>query len=127
MTPTLRDSLVASERHIDVWLAYYHEIADPKLHQSYRALLTEEERGKEFRFYFPDDQRRYLVTRALVRTVLSRYLHVPPTDWRFANNRYGYGSAMLWVFFAVILAITLVVQRSSRRWVHYEVDSETER
>jgi multiple sugar transport system permease protein len=45
----------------------------------------------------------------------------------FANNRYGYGSAMLWAFFAVILAITLVVQRSSRRWVHYEVDSETER
>ena len=89
MTPSSRDSLVASEHHIDVWLAYYHEIADPQLHQTYRALLTEEERGKEFRFYFPDDQRRYLVTRALVRTVLSRYLHVPPTDWRFANNRYG--------------------------------------
>ncbi len=45
----------------------------------------------------------------------------------FMNNRYGYGSAMLWAFFAVILVITLVVQRSSRLWVHYEVDSETER
>jgi multiple sugar transport system permease protein len=44
----------------------------------------------------------------------------------FANNRYGYGSAMLWVFFAVILAITLLVQRSSRLWVHYEVDREAE-
>ncbi|GFE85704.1 4'-phosphopantetheinyl transferase family protein [Steroidobacter agaridevorans] len=89
MTLPPRDTLVASERHIDVWLAYYHDIADPELHRNYRALLTEEERGKEFRFYFPDDQRRYLVTRALVRTVLSRYLHVQPTDWRFANNRYG--------------------------------------
>ncbi|MGI5149413.1 carbohydrate ABC transporter permease [Plantactinospora sp. CA-294935] len=45
----------------------------------------------------------------------------------FANNRYGYGSAMLWAFFAVILLITLLVQRSSRLWVHYEVDSEADR
>lgn len=84
-----RNLLVASERRIDVWLAYYHDISDPLLHRDYRALLTEEERGKEFRFYFPDDQRRYLVTRAMVRTVLSRYLPVAPTAWRFANNHYG--------------------------------------
>ena len=45
----------------------------------------------------------------------------------FANNRYGYGSAMLWVFFLVILVVTLIVLRSSRLWVHYEVDSEAER
>jgi multiple sugar transport system permease protein len=45
----------------------------------------------------------------------------------FANNRYGYGSAMLWVFFVVILIITLIMLRSSRLWVHYEVDSEAER
>jgi 4'-phosphopantetheinyl transferase len=89
MTSSRPEQLVASEQHIDIWLAYYHEIADPRLHQEYRALLTEEERGREFRFYFPDDQRRYLVTRALVRTVLSRYLQVRPTDWRFSNNDYG--------------------------------------
>jgi multiple sugar transport system permease protein len=45
----------------------------------------------------------------------------------FANNRYGYGSAMLWVFFLVILVITLLVLRSSRLWVRYEVDREDER
>ncbi|MFF6787101.1 hypothetical protein [Streptomyces sp. NPDC012510] len=45
----------------------------------------------------------------------------------FANNRYGYGSAMLWVFFLVILVVTLIVLRTSRLWVHYEVDSEAER
>lgn len=45
----------------------------------------------------------------------------------FANGRYGYGSAMLWVFFLIILAVTLVMLRSSRLWVHYEVDSEAER
>jgi multiple sugar transport system permease protein len=40
----------------------------------------------------------------------------------FANQRFGYGSAMLWIFFLVILAITLLVLRSSAFWVYYEVD-----
>lgn len=81
--------LTASDRNIDVWLAFYEEIDDPQLHGRYRELLTEEERGKEFRFYFPHDQRCYLVTRALVRTVLSRYVAVAPQDWRFSANAYG--------------------------------------
>lgn len=42
----------------------------------------------------------------------------------FTGQRFGYGSAMLWVFFVVILLITLAVQRSSRLWVHYEVDGD---
>jgi multiple sugar transport system permease protein len=45
----------------------------------------------------------------------------------FYSNRFGYGSAMLWVFFVIILAITLLVQRSSRLWVHYQVDSDADR
>jgi multiple sugar transport system permease protein len=45
----------------------------------------------------------------------------------FFSNRYGYGSAMLWVFFLIILVITLLVQRSSRLWVHYQVDSDADR
>ena len=45
----------------------------------------------------------------------------------FLNNRFGYGSAMLWVFFLIILAFTLLVQRSSRWWVHYEVNSDADR
>jgi multiple sugar transport system permease protein len=45
----------------------------------------------------------------------------------FLNNRFGYGSAMLWIFFLIILAFTLLVQRSSRWWVYYEVDSDADR
>jgi len=45
----------------------------------------------------------------------------------FLSNRFGYGSAMLWVFFLVILALTVVLMRSSRLWVHSEVDAESER
>ncbi|HEY0941013.1 MAG TPA: 4'-phosphopantetheinyl transferase superfamily protein [Steroidobacter sp.] len=83
------DALVSSANHIDLWLAHYQEISDAALHAEYRALLTEEERNQQLRFYFPDDRQRYLVTRALVRTVLSRYLDIDPADWRFANNQYG--------------------------------------
>ncbi|MYW70395.1 ABC transporter permease subunit [Streptomyces sp. SID8379] len=42
----------------------------------------------------------------------------------FTNGRFGFGSAMLWVFFVVILLFTLVLQRSSRRWVHYQVSTD---
>ncbi|MFC9689270.1 carbohydrate ABC transporter permease [Kribbella sp. NPDC056951] len=45
----------------------------------------------------------------------------------FTSNRFGYGSAMLWVFFLVILAFTLLIQRSGRLWVHYEVDADADR
>lgn len=44
----------------------------------------------------------------------------------FLNNRFGYGSAMLWVFFVIILGLTLILLRSSRSWVYYEVDTDAE-
>lgn len=74
---------------IHLWLASYEEIADERLHAAYRALLNDEERAQEPRFYFARDRRRYLVTRALVRTVLSRYAPVQPADWVFETNAYG--------------------------------------
>jgi len=43
----------------------------------------------------------------------------------FANDRFGYGSALLWVLFAIVLLITLVVVRSGRLWVFYEVDQSS--
>jgi multiple sugar transport system permease protein len=42
----------------------------------------------------------------------------------FTNNRFGYGSAMLWVFFIVILALTIVMQKLSKRFVFYQVDAD---
>jgi multiple sugar transport system permease protein len=32
----------------------------------------------------------------------------------------GYASALAWVLFAIILVLTLLVVRSSDRWVYYE-------
>ncbi|WP_062526103.1 carbohydrate ABC transporter permease [Demequina rhizosphaerae] len=44
----------------------------------------------------------------------------------FYNSRFGYGSAMLWVFFIFILTLTLVLQRLSKRFVFYQVESGNE-
>lgn len=38
----------------------------------------------------------------------------------FQNFSFGYASAIAWVLFLIILAFTLVVFRSSNRWVYYE-------
>lgn len=43
------------------------------------------------------------------------------------NQRFGYGSAMLWILFVLILAFTLLVLRSSTFWVYYEVERDGER
>jgi multiple sugar transport system permease protein len=38
----------------------------------------------------------------------------------FQYNQMGYASAMAWILFIIILALTALVFRSSGRWVHYE-------
>lgn len=38
----------------------------------------------------------------------------------FQFDNMGYASAMAWVLFVIVLALTVVVIRSSRRWVYYE-------
>lgn len=37
----------------------------------------------------------------------------------FSYNQMGYASAMSWVLFAAILAVTVVQFRLQRRWVNY--------
>lgn len=83
------DRLEIGPRAIDVWLLYYNEVGDERLLAELRGLLAADEREKEPRFYFADDRKRYLLTRAMVRSVLSRYADVAPREWTFAANAYG--------------------------------------
>jgi multiple sugar transport system permease protein len=39
----------------------------------------------------------------------------------FQYLQMGYASAMAWILFVIILALTLAVMRSSRWWTHYEI------
>ncbi|MCD9021144.1 carbohydrate ABC transporter permease [Cohnella silvisoli] len=38
----------------------------------------------------------------------------------FTESKIGYASALAWVLFIIIMALTLIVFKSSKRWVHYE-------
>lgn len=56
---------------------------------AYRTLLTADEHERMARFVFERDRHAFLLTRALVRTMLSRYAPVAPADWRFIANAHG--------------------------------------
>ncbi|HZR59126.1 MAG TPA: 4'-phosphopantetheinyl transferase superfamily protein [Terriglobales bacterium] len=79
--------LTSAEIHL--WLVFYDKINEECLHSAYRELLNAAEKEQEPRFYFARDRHRYLVTRALVRTVLSRYVSIHPKEWIFSTNAYG--------------------------------------
>jgi 4'-phosphopantetheinyl transferase len=85
----MNQSIALGPAEIHLWLADYDDIVEESMHMAYRRLLSHEERAQEPKFYFERDRRRYLVTRALVRTVLSRYFPVDPKDWIFEANAYG--------------------------------------
>ncbi|MBW4051063.1 MAG: 4'-phosphopantetheinyl transferase superfamily protein [Proteobacteria bacterium] len=81
--------LAADSRRIDLWCTFISEIGDDSLWPRYEALLSPDERARRSRYRFARDRRRYLLTRALARTVLSRYVPVPPEDWVFEPGPRG--------------------------------------
>jgi len=81
------ENLPESEAHL--WIVRPDEVRDPELIRRYRTLLTGDEQRKCARYRFEKDRHSCLVTRALVRTTLSRYVDVAPDAWRFVTNDYG--------------------------------------
>lgn len=74
---------------IDLWLLHSDAIDDDGLVDSYRSMLTDDERAQEARFHTTQLRRQYVLTRALVRSTLSRYAPVAPESWQFVRNAYG--------------------------------------
>lgn len=74
---------------VDIFIAMPRELGDPALLAAYDALLTDAERTRKNTFLFEQHRQENLVTRALVRSTLSRYRPIAPAAWRFAENEYG--------------------------------------
>jgi len=82
--------LIISAREIHLWYVHDQDIHDSHLLSEYYNLLSNEERSQHKRFYFQKDRHQYLITRALVRSVLSLYVNrIPPEQWQFEKNAYG--------------------------------------
>ena len=75
------------EAHL--YVALEDQIREPALLAAYDALLTPEERARKQRYLFDKNRHEYLITRALARSVLSRYAPVRPAAWTFSTNEWG--------------------------------------
>jgi 4'-phosphopantetheinyl transferase len=72
-----------------IWLTTTAAASRPGRREQYLSLLSPDEHARLARLPHESARCEYLVTRTLVRTVLSRYATVSPHEWRFATNRYG--------------------------------------
>ncbi len=77
------------DNEVHAWLGFLPGMHEAALLDAYRLLLNAEERKQQAQFRFSADRHSYLVTRAMVRTVLSKYARIPPRAWQFATNGYG--------------------------------------
>jgi 4'-phosphopantetheinyl transferase len=82
-------TLTLDARRIHLWCTFASKVTDDGLLEEYCSMLSAAELEQWRRFHFSRDRHRYLITRALVRTVLSRYVHVAAKDWVFTTNSYG--------------------------------------
>lgn len=75
---------------VHVWTTRYCDINDDKLLDRYHGLLNESERTRLKSFKFQKDRHQFLVTRALIKSVLSLYYtQVEEKNWLFRQNQYG--------------------------------------
>jgi len=74
---------------VDLWYWMYEPIDETALAEAWCDRIAVDERERYERFRFERDRRLFLATRALVRTVLSRYAPVAPGEWRFVADGAG--------------------------------------
>ena len=65
------------------------EIKDTGLLDKYRSVISEDEKRKVNRYVFEKDKHSCLVTRALLRFVLSAFTGCDPERFEFIENKYG--------------------------------------
>lgn len=74
---------------VQLWLVEDQHISEQALLDEYKVLLNAEEQTRYERLIFPKHQKQFLVSRALLRTVLGNCLKLPPESLVFARNAYG--------------------------------------
>jgi 4'-phosphopantetheinyl transferase len=85
---TSRSTLIPiSEDRVDVWSADV-DLSSNRNDESY-ALLSADERERAARFRVVVDRQRYIASRAILRTLLGRYLDLAPRAISFSYGAYG--------------------------------------
>ena len=79
--------LILSSNDVHLWRAKLDQ-SDECVKQLTQMLSDEEQRKTE-RFHFDKDRKRFIVTRGVLRTILSRYLGVEPNRLQFGYSSHG--------------------------------------
>lgn len=80
-------ALVLCNEEIHAWRVELHQ--PELLVQELFNLLNTEERERAERFHFQKDRNHFIVARGVLRTILGRYLKIPPQQLHFCYNSYG--------------------------------------
>jgi 4'-phosphopantetheinyl transferase len=75
------------EKTVDVWWGSVSTLATALAR--WEGVLSAEERARAARYHFEKDRRRSIVSRGVLRHLLSGYVGVAPAALRFAVSRYG--------------------------------------
>lgn len=71
---------------VQIWRADLQAMAEAI---DYYLLLSPDEQARAHRFRFPKDRNRFVTARGILRSILSRYLAVPPQDLQFGYSPTG--------------------------------------
>ncbi len=82
-------NLTLHDDEVHVWYTFPGEITRKDLLDRYFPMLNTEESAQQKRFHFDRHRHQYLVTRAMIRSLLARYVGVPAHELRFNKNAYG--------------------------------------
>jgi len=80
-------SRLKQEAH--VWVIRPETVRDITTIDAAMSMLSKQERAQCQRFRFAEDRHHYLVSHALVRYLLSKYLDLPPDEWLFEKSEKG--------------------------------------
>jgi len=80
-------SRLKQEAH--VWVIRPEVVRDAMTLDAAISLLSKQERAQCQRFRFAEDSHHYLVSHALVRNLLSKYIDLPPERWLFEKSEKG--------------------------------------
>ena len=83
------DTILLKPNEIHFFYSLVDEIQDPILLYRYRSIISEAEKIKTDRYVFEKDRHSCLVTRSLVRFVLSACTGMHPAHFEFMENFYG--------------------------------------
>jgi 4'-phosphopantetheinyl transferase len=74
---------------VHLWIANPEGPDLPAVLRSWRHLLSGSEKERSAKFLSQRARDYFLLTRAMVRIILSRYSNTDPQDWTFTANRFG--------------------------------------